>query len=96
MVRPALGVGGGRASIEIDEGVAYLAMSIRNVGRGLAVLQGWHLRRGFPVDSAVDEFQLQTWDLYIPPDDIGFWQGAFRDRDDHWLRSPTRSPSESR
>jgi hypothetical protein len=81
-------VGGGRASIEIDEGVAYLAMSIRNVGRGLAVLQGWHVRPGFTeVDfrPEVDEFQQQTRDLYIPPDDIGFWQGAFRDPRDHRL-----------
>jgi hypothetical protein len=33
---------GGRASVEIVDGIVYLAMSLRNVGSGMAVLHGWY------------------------------------------------------
>ncbi len=81
-------VDGGRATVEVGDGVAYLAMSIRNVGRGLAVLQGWHLMAGLPdpdVRPDEGEFRLQSRDLYVAPDDVGFWQAAFRDRGDPHL-----------
>ena len=29
-----------------------------------------------------DAFRRQTRDLYVPPGDVGFWQGAIRDRAD--------------
>jgi hypothetical protein len=76
---------GGRASIELVDGNIYLAMSLRNVGAGIAVLQGWHprldYRPGQP-HADVDQFRRQGRDLYVPPSDIGFWQGAVRDADD--------------
>jgi hypothetical protein len=76
---------GGRATIQAEEGVIYLAMSLRNVGRGIAVVHGWHFYPawgpGVP-DPVIDEFHRQTRDLYVPPADIGFWQGAFRDQAD--------------
>ena len=34
-------VGGGRASVEVVDDHIYLAMSLRNVGSGVAVLQAW-------------------------------------------------------
>ena len=34
-------VAGGRAAVEIADGNIYLAMSLRNVGSGIAVLHGW-------------------------------------------------------
>lgn len=74
-------VGGGRACLEVGADTAYLAMSIRNVGRGLAVLQGWRLAVGFDLGDempAVESFRSQTRDLYIPPDDVGFWHGRLR------------------
>ncbi len=37
-------VEGGRGSVELVDGNAYLAMSLRNVGNGTAVLQGWQVR----------------------------------------------------
>ena len=40
------GVGGGRASIELVEDRIYLAMSLRNVGSGVAVLQAWNVVAG--------------------------------------------------
>jgi hypothetical protein len=60
-------------------------MSLRNVGAGIAVLQGWHprldYRPGQP-HADVDQFRRQGRDLYIPAGGIGFWQGAIRDADD--------------
>src|SRR5437867_7707901 len=34
---------GGGADVEVADGNAYLAMSLRNSGSGIAVIQGWHL-----------------------------------------------------
>jgi len=79
---------GGRAVAEHDDGRVYLALSLRNVGSGIAVCQGWAVRAGLgssremPSHVAVEEFRLQTRDLYIPSGDIGMWQGALRNPDD--------------
>jgi hypothetical protein len=78
---------GGHGVAEHD-GSLYLAMSLRNVGAGIGVCQGWHvapgqLSRGVAPDhTPEDDFRLQTRDLYIPAGDIGMWQGALRDRND--------------
>jgi hypothetical protein len=76
---------GGMASVELVEGRIYLAMSLRNVGAGIAVLQGWHptleYRPGQP-HTEPDQFRRQVRDLYIPAGGIGFWQGVVRDADD--------------
>jgi hypothetical protein len=78
-------VPGGRASVLAEERVIYLAMSVRNVGRGIAVVHGWHFYPdwglGVP-DPVLEEFHRQSRDLYMPPGDIGFWQAAFRDEAD--------------
>ncbi len=61
-------------------------MSLRNVGAGMAVIHGWHadaelhMGRRRPcaarhVPAAVER------DLYVPPNDSSFWQGAFREND---------------
>lgn len=79
---------GGRAVAEHADGNVYLAISLRNVGAGIAVCQGWLAIGGFqssrtaPEHKPVDEFHVQTRDLYIPANDIGMWQGAVRDRED--------------
>jgi hypothetical protein len=76
---------GGRASIELVDGNVYLAMSLRNVGAGIAVLQGWHptldYRPGQP-HAELDQFRRQTRDLYVPAGGVGFWQGAVRGGDE--------------
>jgi hypothetical protein len=78
-------VEGGRAAAEVVDGVIYFAMGLRNVGSGIAVLDRWQLypervRGDAPGD--LDSFRRLTRDLYVPPGDTGFWQGAFRDADD--------------
>jgi hypothetical protein len=68
------------------DGNLYLAMSLRNVGAGIGVLQGWNIHAGrdgaATEHSAEDEFRMLSRDLYIPAGDIGLWQGALRDRAD--------------
>jgi hypothetical protein len=93
---------GGRASVEIGDDVVYLTMSVRNVGSGMAVILGWralpnpgpilqeqpelldHPELVHPPD--LDEFRPQGRDLYVPPGDSSFWQGAFRERDERDVR----------
>jgi hypothetical protein len=79
-------VAGGYAAAENVDGNIYLVMSLRNVGAGIGVCQGWGVRSGllrtlvdhFPEDG----FRPQTRDLYVPAGDIGLWQGAIRERSD--------------
>jgi len=75
-------VGGGDGTMGPKDGVVYLALPLRNAGSGIAVLHGWIFypewhRSDEP--PRLEDFQLQTRDLYVPPGDIGFWQGALRD-----------------
>lgn len=76
-------VGGAGAVAEHVDGTVYLAVSLRNVGAGIGVLQGWLARPGLhtSIDLPADqsEFRMLTRDLYIPPGDVGLWQGALRD-----------------
>ena len=67
-----------------DDGRAiYLAFSVRNVGSGIAIRQGW-----YPTPERIlstgghpptERFRAQTRSLYVPPGGVGFWQGALRD-----------------
>jgi hypothetical protein len=77
-----LRVAGGRAALKATDDVVYLAVSIRNVGTGLAVIHGWHLCTGVRrerVRPELDEFTTQNMDIYVAPGDNGFWEGAYRD-----------------
>jgi hypothetical protein len=77
---------GSGAVVEERDGNIYLAMSLRNSGSGIAVIHGWHLWLEDLHDphphAEPDEFRPQLRDLFVPGNDIGFWQGALRDRDD--------------
>jgi hypothetical protein len=76
---------GSRGVAEYENGVVYLALSLRNAGSGIAVCQGWTVRGGFvtsreqPSHLPLEEFRTQTRDLFIAGGDIGMWQGAIRD-----------------
>jgi hypothetical protein len=73
------------AGVEVIDGRVYIAVSLRNVGPGIAVLHGGCVfpeRRSASEDHApLDDFRLLSRDIYIPPGKIGFWQIAFRDDD---------------
>jgi hypothetical protein len=79
---------GGHAAVDHTDGLVYLAISLRNVGSGIAVCQGWVIRRrndsptDLNVHAPLEEFHLQSRDLYVPAGDIGMWQGALRNPDD--------------
>ncbi len=79
-------LGGSGAVAEHVDGTVYLAASLRNVGAGIGVLQGWAVRAGLHTASEgptpESEFRAQSRDLYIPPGDVGLWQGALRDPGD--------------
>lgn len=81
-------VPGGRGYVEEVDGNIYLAMSLRNVGAGIAVIQSWlatgeHISPGVErVRPDPDRFHRQSRDLYIPSGGTSFWQGALRDQDD--------------
>jgi hypothetical protein len=88
---------GGGAVLDDVDGIVYMAMSLRNVGSGIAVLHGWRVEP-FPTDqnpiAAIqptreamvrpepETFRGQGRDLYVPPGDISFWQAAIREPGD--------------
>lgn len=96
----------GRAVLEEVDGVIYMAMSLHNVGAGLAVILGWRVDSGSFIDPNVsleemrkapqlispdpETFRPQTRDLYSPPGELSFWQAAIRTFDD-----PDRSTVEA-
>jgi hypothetical protein len=68
-----------------ETGRLYLALSLRNFGPGLAVLQSWDVA---PRSRMFDEphadpaaFRPHGRDLYIPPGDIGFWHATIHPDD---------------
>jgi hypothetical protein len=85
---------GGIAAVEEADGNVYMAIPLRNVGSGLGVLHGWHVTLGSRIREDprdhVDEFRPQNRDLYVPPGDTGYWQGAVRDEDDRFME-PART-----
>jgi hypothetical protein len=93
-------VAGGNAVIEEADGVVYLALSIRNVGAGIGVLQGWHpwheLQYSNNEHRPVEEFRVQGRDFYIPSGGLGLWQGALRDRDEEIHGALRRAVDERR
>jgi len=81
---------GGQAVAEIVDDNVYVAMSLRNVGNGIGVLQGWHIaqRERNPNSEQPDlsEFRPQIRDLYVPSGDLSFWQAGLRDTEDEHYR----------
>jgi hypothetical protein len=74
---------GGQAVVEEIDDVIYLAMMVRNVGRGMAVIESWlpYAAQMSRADELVapEDFRPQTRALWVPPGDVAFWQGALRD-----------------
>jgi hypothetical protein len=75
-------VNGGSGAADLAADAIYLAISLRNAGHGIAILHGWSLNERVFANEAhadLDSFHRLTRDIYIPPEDIGFWQGALLD-----------------
>ncbi len=79
---------GSRGVADHTDGNIYLALSLRNVGSGIAVCQAWNVTAGAltiraaPQHSPLESFRAQTRDLFIAAGDIGMWQGAIRSPED--------------
>jgi hypothetical protein len=84
--RHAVRLPGGRALIEADTGVIYLAIGLRNLGAGIALLHGWYPMpdRAFVTEPHANaaQFRRLSIDLYIAPGGAGYWEGAIREADD--------------
>jgi hypothetical protein len=81
--RHAVKIDGGRAYAAVGDDVIYLAMTLHNVGSGIALLNCWYVHpetalSDFP-HAHLDEFTRLTIDLYIPAGDAGYWEAAVRD-----------------
>jgi hypothetical protein len=76
----------GLAAVQCSRENLYLAIPLRNVASGLAVLHGWYLwTEQVTVDVSpppVDDFRRLGRDLYVPAGDVSFWQAALRDSED--------------
>lgn len=78
-------VPGGHGAVESSDEAVYLALALRNVGRGMAILDSWTAQPSSvrspqqPDHAPLGEFRRLTRDLYVPAGDFGFWQGAIRD-----------------
>jgi hypothetical protein len=88
-------IAGGGAGVDATPDAVYMAASLRNVGSGIAVLQGWQADAMTQTDAStpgrwrvhlvdapppdVDDFRPLMRDQYIASGDIGIWQGAVRD-----------------
>jgi hypothetical protein len=93
-------VGGGRAVVEQQDDVIYLAMGLRNLGTGIALLHGWYPAPGFALQdrphAAAEEFRRLVIDLYIPAGGTGYWEAAVRDVDDPVRSELVRSIADRR
>jgi hypothetical protein len=84
----------GLAAVQASADNLYLAIPLRNVASGLAVLHGWHIwperadTRTAPLAS--EGFRRLQRDLYVPAGDVSFWQAALRDPSDP-LYEPLRN-----
>jgi hypothetical protein len=79
-------LGGGRALLEEVDGVIYLALGLRNLGTGIALLHGWQPMPGDAFEDRPhvepDDFRRLTIDLYISAGGTGYWEAAMREPDD--------------
>jgi hypothetical protein len=87
---------GGQGVAHATDSADYFVISVRNVGTGIAVLHGWHLYPELQlgadvVPTPLDDFTMLTRDLYVAPDDVGFWQGSFRDPSSDGYRTARRA-----
>ncbi len=77
---------GAQGIVQLIDDRIYMAISLRNAGPGLAVAVGWavvpHIANADTPHLQPDQFRRQTRDLYIAPNDVGFWQAAIREPSD--------------
>jgi hypothetical protein len=75
-----LTVPGGGAVIELTDDAIQIAMAIRNVGGGLAILRGWFLqpKRAQDEHTEVEEFNRLACDVYLSGSETVVWQSRVK------------------
>ena len=62
------------------DGIIYLAIGLRNLGTGIALLHGWHPMPDQAFEDLphvpAEDFRRLTIDLYIPAGGTGYWEAA--------------------
>jgi hypothetical protein len=91
---------GSEAVIEEEDGTLYLTLALRNVGSGIAVLEGWHswpeLVASHVGHPPPEHFRRQVRDIYIAAGDVGMWQGVLRDDADDAIAGIAAAHAERR
>lgn len=60
----------GRAILDEEDGIIYMAMSLQNVGTGIAVILGWRVDAGQLISPSVSAMRCwpnRRWSVPIPP-----------------------------
>jgi hypothetical protein len=107
-----MNIAGGAATVDQGTDAVYLAASLRNVGAGLAVLQGWQgnaVAGGEPHSEqlwrkrvvgapppGVEDFRPLRRDQYIAAGDVGIWQATVRDPADPLFAKVAAAAAERR
>jgi len=89
-----LKVPGAGGNAEVGDDAVYLAISLRNVGNGLAVLHGWRFtpqRLSNAECPPLADFHRLTRDLYVAAGAYGYWQGTFREVNDPQFEQAQRA-----
>jgi hypothetical protein len=75
----------GLAVVQESDDKLYMAIPLRNVASGIAVLHSWNVQprsaRTEP-PAPLEQFRRLGRDLYVPAGDVSFWQAAVRDPED--------------
>jgi hypothetical protein len=73
----------GLAAVQQSDDKLYLAIPLRNVASGIAVLHAWYVWPERPTSETppppIEDFHRLQRDLYVPAGDVSFWQAAVRD-----------------
>jgi hypothetical protein len=76
----------GLAAVQQSDDKLYLAIPLRNVASGIAVLHAWYVWpervTGETPAPPIEDFRRLQRDLYVPAGDVSFWQAAVRDPQD--------------
>jgi hypothetical protein len=76
----------GLAAVQEADEKLYMAIPLRNVAAGLAVLDAYYIWPQRPAGETgyrpLEEFRRLNRDLYVPAGDISFWQAAIREPSD--------------
>jgi hypothetical protein len=88
----------GLAAVQESGDKLYLAIPLRNVASGIAVLHAWYVWPERPTGETppapIEDFHRLQRDLYVPAGDVSFWQAAVRDPQDP-LYEPLRASIEN-